>query len=164
MDNREVMSIVDYLSAEGLVKQLSGNAPPLIQISHRGVVEVEESVINPSKPTEHFLAQVIQHFHGNVGAVQTGKQHVANVTQQMHDPHVLELLKELRRHLGNESSEARRDGGELLDGLEAEVTAASPSESRMKLYLKGLRTFVKDTGKDLLVEIGSKLVTGQIHL
>src|ERR1700674_1281967 len=57
LDLGEVLSIIDYLSAEGLVVQLSGNAP-LVQISHRGVVEVEESVTNPNRPTEHFLAQV----------------------------------------------------------------------------------------------------------
>jgi hypothetical protein len=160
---KEVLSIVRYLTGEGLVESLADEAP-LLRISHRGVVEVEYSHMNPREPTEHFPAQVIQHFHGTVGSVQTGNQSIAHVTQEIVNSQILDLLGELRRHLVDEPSNVRLEGSELLEGLEAEVKGSSPSESRIKLYLKGLGVFVKDTGKDLLVEIGSKLVTNQIGL
>ena len=163
LDSKEVLSIVRYLAGEGLVDSLADEAP-LLRISHRGVVEVEYSRLNPREPTEHFSAQVIQHFHGTVGSVQTGNQNVANVRQEIGDPQLVDLLREVRRHLKGETSDVQREGSELLDGLEAEVNASSPSESRIKLYLTGLGNFVKDTGKDLLVEIGSKLITNQIGL
>jgi hypothetical protein len=163
LDSKEVLSIVRYLAGEGLVDSLADEAP-LLRISHRGVVEVENSRLNPREPTEHFSAQVIQHFHGNVGSVQTGNQNVANVMQKIGDPQLLDLLREVRRHLKGDTADVRREGSELLDGLEAEVNASSPSESRIKLYLKGLGNFVMDTGKDLLVEIGSKVITNQIGL
>jgi hypothetical protein len=159
----ELLSIIDYLSGEGLLESLADNAP-FVRISHRGVVEVEESLLNPTKPTEHFLSQVIQHFHGSVGSVQTGNQNIAYVTQQIADLDVRELIKELRKHLMDETSDVKREGGELLDGLEAELSSGSKSESRIKLYLNGLAAFVKDTGKELLVEITSKVITNQMGL
>src|SRR6266536_2749222 len=59
LDEKEVMTIVDYLTGEGLVQRLADEAP-LIRISHQGVVEVEQSLLNPQEPTEHFSAPVIQ--------------------------------------------------------------------------------------------------------
>jgi hypothetical protein len=162
IDSNEVLSIVGYLAGEGLIESLADEAP-LIRISHQGVVEVENSRLNPRAATEHFPAQVIQHFHGTVGSVQMGNQNIANVSQEL-DPRVFELLRDLRFHLAEKSPEAAREGKELLDGLESEVNASNPSESRIKLYLKGLAVFVKDTGKDLLVELGSRLIAGQIGL
>src|SRR5947207_4816613 len=91
IDSNEVLSIVRYLAGEGLVESLADEAP-LLRISHQGVVEVEDSRLNPQEQTEHFSAQVIQHFHGTVGSVQTGNQKVANVAQEMGDSRVLEVL------------------------------------------------------------------------
>jgi hypothetical protein len=162
LDENEVMTIVDYLSGEGLVQHLADEAP-LIRISHQGVVEVEQSLLNPQGSTEHFAAPVIQHYHGNVGSVQTGNAAVANVTQNIGDREISDLLKQLRQHLADEP-EASREGNELVDGLQAEVKANSPNRSRVRLYLKGLETFVKDSGKNLLVEIASKVISNQIGL
>lgn len=162
IDQRELWSIIDYLSSERLLKQLAGNAP-LVQISHRGVLEIEDSIVSPHKPTEHFLPQVIN-FYGNVGSVQSGNKNVANVSQNIGDPSMVELLQELRRHLNSETTESKREGNEVLDGLEAELTSNNPNQSRIKFYPKGLSNFVTDTGKSLLVEIGSKIISNQIGL
>ena len=158
----ELLSTIDYLSAEGLIVQLADNAP-LVQISHRGVVEIEESIVAPNKATAHFLPQVIN-VYGNVGSVLTGDQNTVNVSQNISDSEILELVRQLRRHLGNESSDSLQEGNDVLDGLETELNSASPNQSRIKFYLKGLGTFVRDSGKDLLVEIASKLISHQIGL
>jgi len=164
LNSEEVQSIVDYLAGEGLVESLADEAP-LLKITHRGVVEVEQSLLNPKEPTEHFSQQVIQNFHGPVASVQTGNQSVSNVTQTISgDPHLIDLIQQLRHHIVDETPEKQREGYELLEGLQSEVIASGPSESRMRLYLKGLGSFVKDTGKDLLVEIGSKVIGGQLGL
>jgi hypothetical protein len=158
LDSNEVQSIVLYLAGEGLVQSLADEAP-LLRITHRGVVEVEESLLNPKQSTEHFLPQVIQHFHGDVGSVQTGNQNVANVVQNLaSDADMLALLRELRRHIVDEPAEKQQQGLELLEGLEIEVKAETQSKPRMKVFLEALGTFVKDTGQKLLVEIGSRLV------
>ena len=42
-------------------------------ISHRGIVEMEASILNPKHSTEHFASIVIQNFNGPVyGGVQGG--------------------------------------------------------------------------------------------
>lgn len=162
LDQRGAQAALDYLAGEGLISLLADDAP-LLQITHRGVVEVEESIASPTEPTEHFPAQVIQHFHGAVGSVQTGNQNMANVVQVPGgDPEVAKLLKELRRHLADETPERERDSLELWEGLSSEVESPNRSKSRIRLYLEGLGSFVKDTGKDLLVEIGSRLITNQL--
>ena len=73
---------------------------------------------------------------------------------------MLALLEELRRHIVDESDENQQQGIELLEGLEREVKAENQSKPRIKLFLEGLGTFVKDTGQKVLVEIGSKLMGG----
>jgi hypothetical protein len=156
--------VVDYLAGEGLVESLADEAP-LVKISHRGVVEVEQSLTDPKEPTEHFVQQVIQHFHGSVGSVQTGNQNVAQVTQTAGlDSQVSELLQTLRRQIVEEFAEHRVEGIELLDGLEAEVNSETRSESRIKLYLKGLGSFAKGASKDVIVKIGTKLISDQFGL
>ena len=42
--------------------------PHRVQLTHWGILEVEESREHPEAPTEHFppLSTVIQHFHGDV--------------------------------------------------------------------------------------------------
>jgi hypothetical protein len=159
-DLKEIQSIIDYLAGEGLVESLADEGA-LVSITHRGVVEVEESLLNPKRSTEHFLPQVIQHFHATVAAVQTGNQNVANVIQNLpNDREVLALLDELRRHIVDEPAKNRQQGIELLEGLAHEVSAEKQSKPRIKLFLEGLGTFVKDTGQKVLVEIGSRLIGG----
>lgn len=160
VDSSEVQSIVDYLAGEELVESLADEAP-LVRITHRGVVEVEQSLMDPKQATEHFVPQVIQHFHSFVGSVQTGNQNVANVVQNLpYEGEVLALLEELRRHIVDEPAENQQQGIELLEGLEREVSAENQSKPRIKLFLAGLGTFVKDTGQKVLVEIGSRLIGG----
>jgi hypothetical protein len=76
---------------------------------------------------------------------------------------VIELLKQLRHYIVDETPEKQREGIELLEGLESEIKNPTQSKSRIRLYLEGLGGFVKDTGKDLLVEISSKVVSGQLN-
>jgi len=79
---REFETISDYLAGENLIKQIAENGL-FVQLTHQGVIEVEESIRNPEKPTEHFSVPVIQNFqytfNAPVGSVQQGNQNVANV-------------------------------------------------------------------------------------
>jgi hypothetical protein len=160
----EIQSIVDYLAGEGLVESLANEAP-LLSITHRGVVEVEKSLLKPQEPTEHFPPQVFQLFQGPVGSVQTGNHNVANIAQNIsEDSHIGELVEQLRHHIVDDTPEKQREGNELLEGLQSEVSLPSPSKSRIRLYLNGLGSFVKDTGKDLLVQIGSRVIGNQLGL
>ncbi|OFX88222.1 MAG: hypothetical protein A2W99_10200 [Bacteroidetes bacterium GWF2_33_16] len=52
LNNQEIDKIVEYLYSEGLVKRNGGGQ---VMITHSGIKEVEEALLNPDKPTEHFL-------------------------------------------------------------------------------------------------------------
>lgn len=65
----EFTDIVQYLRGEYLLGSATFTTTV---ISHRGIVEMEESILNPQRPTEHFASIVIQNFNGPVyGGVQT---------------------------------------------------------------------------------------------
>lgn len=162
---KELSEISDYLDGEGLITQQSDNGL-FIRLEHRGIVEVENSIRNPQKPTEHFSVQVIQNFNAPVGSVQTGNQSIANVTQNLgaEISDITALLKELRHHIIDDSPERQKVGIELLEGLETEVQSPNQRQSRIKLYLKELGSFVKDTGKDLFVSISKELIKDHLGL
>jgi hypothetical protein len=79
VERKAFYHVLQYLVDEGLAKRINLVA----EITHEGIREMEESLQAPTESTTHFSAQIIQHFHGPVGAVQTGSQPVADVTQQI---------------------------------------------------------------------------------
>jgi len=156
----EISDIAFYLSGEGLITTKSDNGMS-VYLEHLGIKEIEDSVRNPHKPTDHFPISVIQHFNAPVGSVQTGNQSIANVQQNFgaKTEEVINLLRELREHISDDS---KQEGLALIESLEKEIKSEKPSEPTIKLFLKGIGNFVKDTGKDLFVEIGKKLISGEI--
>lgn len=77
--NSECKEVLIYLQSENLIKafDVSYNGA----ISHRGIVEIEHSIKYPHQSTDHFHVQVIQNFHGSVGAVQNGPYSTSNIEQ-----------------------------------------------------------------------------------
>ena len=69
-------------------------------------------------------------------------------------------MRELRVHIFDEK---KQEGLALIESLEKEVKSEKRSEPTIKLFLKGIGEFVKDTGKEILVEIGKKIITGEIQ-
>lgn len=163
---RELIEISSYLSGEGLVGR-KNDTGMLIMLTHQGIKEIENSIRNPQTPTEHFSVPVIQTFNNTfnapIGAFQQGNQNVANVQQNFGSKteEVINLLSELRNHI---SDERKQEGLDYIDGIEAEVISEKPSESRIRLFLNGLGETVKNTGKELLTELGKKIISGEIQL
>jgi DNA-binding MarR family transcriptional regulator len=158
----ELERISDYLEGKGLIERVA-DEEIFIQLTHKGIVEIQNSINNPQNPTEHFPTQVIQYFNAPVGSVQTGNQNIANVQQNFgtKTEDVIELLTELREHIFDDK---KQEGMEYIEGLEVELKSKKPSESRTKLFLKGLGEVIKDTGKEILADIGKKLITGEMQL
>lgn len=70
LTDEEFWDISQYLSAEYL---LGDGTCGTTVISHVGIVEMEASILNPQRSTEHFASIVIQNFNGPVyGGVQVG--------------------------------------------------------------------------------------------
>jgi len=84
LDEVEFADIWHYLRGEDLLRLGRVGA---CAISHRGIVEMEESLI-PQRSTEHFPSIVIQSFNGPVyGGVQGGGQENQQVVVVKPDTH-----------------------------------------------------------------------------
>ena len=79
IDRKDFYHVLQYLTDEGLASKSN----LVVSLTHEGIVEFEDSLRSPTESTTHFPAPVIQHFHGPVGAVQTGAQSITNVTQEV---------------------------------------------------------------------------------
>ncbi len=74
-----IRDAINYLSEERLIECMTlGHS---YSITHRGVKEVEQSIKNPERSTDHFSSPVIQIFNAPVGTVQTGNNNNSYVSQ-----------------------------------------------------------------------------------
>ncbi len=89
LSDSEGDAALDYLAEEGLVEYEAFG--PMISITHRGVIEVEQSINQPEQSTEHFPTHITQHFHASVGAVQNASQSTAHVSQNDLEKEMLQL-------------------------------------------------------------------------
>lgn len=95
---------LNYLVEENLVKLEAFG--PMISITHRGVVEVEQSINRPEQSTEHFPTHVTQYFYASVGAVQNGSQNTAHVTQNELEREIFQLTVELSQGMASTGGSA----------------------------------------------------------
>jgi hypothetical protein len=79
MDDLTSGRIAQYLIDEGLLEAMALGGG--IGIAHNGVLEVEEVLTNPDKPTEHFLPLNIIHVHSMSNSVI--QQGTTNSTQNV---------------------------------------------------------------------------------
>lgn len=141
LDEQSWWAVHDYLKAEGLIREGTH-----IEITERGVDEIERSRRSPQLSTEHFSSHVIQHFHGNVGAVQTGSNSTAVVNQHQSSNAELLRLVGLLGHAVEATSEtaSREDALEQLDLLKEEAGLERPRPKRIRSILAAIKLFIGD--------------------
>jgi hypothetical protein len=155
-DNHQIRESANYLSEEGLLTieedDGSGRRPrgPYLRLTHKGIVEVEQSITNPTRPTEHFPSTVIQNFNASVGAVQTGSHSTAHAVQSLgaEIPEAFKLTAGLREKIKSLFPELQEAAVQLIEGLEDEFRLTKPRNARVKAFLKELnqltdKSFIK---------------------
>jgi len=117
LSRHELEEALAYLEDEGLVEQND----LLVIITPKGVREVEQSISNPQRPTEHFQPAVIQYFHAPIyGGVQAGGQgNVQSISVRIESPLDLTLAacSDLLRIAAIPTLE-KEDAAEALSRLE----------------------------------------------
>lgn len=114
--DEEASLLMRYLREEELLQWNNGR----VYLTHKGVVEIEQSIANPQRSTEHFQAQVIQHYHGSVGAVQNAphsKAAISHADEVRMDAPV--LIKELRQLVNALPQQTQINALQLISDLEA---------------------------------------------
>lgn len=129
-----------------------------VSLSHKAIIEIEQSITNPNRDTEHFPSTVIQNFNGPVGSVQTGSHSVAYVTQNFgaSASDVMNLIRELRQNLQTLPPDQRQEAIEVVDALEEEVQSPAPRKGRIKAFLGQLGTFTANTASSVIASAIAK--------
>lgn len=154
-------SIVEYLSGEKLIRRLTHEGG--ISIEHRGKIEVEEAIENPTKPTEHFPA--IQNNYYNNAPVYGAQQGTSNSTQTNNITvgdtqslkEIISQLISIKEHL-DLPSEARQELESDIDTLKAQVASPKPKSSIVGETLKSIRTTLGKATSKLATHTASQAV------
>src|SRR5688500_1396581 len=125
------------LQDEGLVEHGG-----VVRISAAGIRELDRMIIQPGASTEHFAAQVVQHYHAPVGAVNTGRSISSTVYQQagITPAQAVQLIRDIREALPSLPEDVREEASDHIDDLESEAKSTSPRLSRIKAGLLTLLT------------------------
>ncbi len=149
LNDKEAKEVYVYFMNEGLFgsRDVGGG----VTLSHKAIVEMEQSIKNPSTSTEHFPATVIQHFNAPVGSVQSGAQSTSHVTQNFgaSTPDVLNLIRELRQSIQLLPVAQQEETFEVVNALEEEVQLPSPRKGRIRAFLTQIGGVATDIGVNL---------------
>lgn len=153
-----------YFRAEGFFSNMNFGGG--VSLSHRAIVEIEKSLINPYQSTEHFSSTVIQNFHAPVSSVQIGNNNIANVNQNIGQnlSDILEHLANLKREFQSLPDEDREEAIEIVDALAVEVQSENPSKGKVKAFLSSVKDFAVKTGTDATSKIVVELIKSQIGI
>lgn len=150
----EFQDVYYYLTGEDLLKPFAFGY--LMVITHKGVMEVENTVRFPNRPSEHFGVNVTQHInntnsvtHSNVGVVQAGVQNTANVQQASGTnlADVTDLIDAIREEVKALPENRRQEAAELADVIEAEVVSSAPSKMKLKAFCSELGGYLDTASK-----------------
>ncbi|EMK6932992.1 hypothetical protein V9J79_004484 [Vibrio alginolyticus] len=110
-----LVKILNYLANESLIKvhRIHGGLPAAMQITHKGVLEVEQALFNPQKETEHFVQNIT--ITNNIDSMVN-----SNIQQATTNSHQTQIyLNESDKSVfANHLSELKRE----IDTLKSELT------------------------------------------
>lgn len=160
----EAEATADYLSGEGLLEWGMGNQ---VSITHRGVVEVEEALSHPSRPTEHFAPLNIVFVGGSVvgSQVQTGTsgssqtQDFAISQREAIDRFVTKFRSVLDRE--DFPDEVRSEAEAYVGTVGSQLELREPNEAILRESLRSLRAIAENLAASGLfiglVELGRQV-------
>lgn len=160
----EINDTFNYFYSEGFFG--SSSIDLTISLSHRAIVEIENSITNPRQSTEHFPSTIIQNFNAPVGSVQTGNHNTANVNQTFGQnlSEILQQLAILRNEFQKLPETDREEAIEIVDALEFEVKSEKPSKGKIKSFLLATKDFAVKTGTEITSKILTDLIKNQIGI
>lgn len=144
----EASAVVEYLNAEGLLEHEMGNQA---SITHAGVVEVEEALEHPSRPTEHFPAINLVMVQGSVVGSQIqagtiGSEQQQDVQLLAEREVVSQFLDELRAVLASAAvnDEDRAAANADIASVKAQLASPRPNAAVIREGLRSLRSVAEN--------------------
>jgi hypothetical protein len=159
LPDEELADACMYLEGEHLIRStrtMWGHLTPyIINITHRGIKEMEQSLQAPTKPTEHFPPAIsIINVHGDVigSPIQSGSPGASQaVTLEINLEQVRDFLRKLEEAAPSlELPEA--EGQELtaeVATLRAQVNSPRPKKQIVRESLRSIRTILEGAAGNL---------------
>ena len=150
-DKEYSTTIFYYLHSEGLVKPMGAGIN--LSITHYGVIEVEKALIEPDKPTTHFLP-LNQYNNINIEVMNGGaiQQATPNSTINYTTSHevlndITAFIKDLKKIIENSNfeEEIKDEMQTDIQTIEVQINSKRPKPNILKETLKSIKTIVEGT-------------------
>lgn len=148
--NEKAISAVNFLIGEHLIKDANIVSGPLgvLQITHSGVLEVENAVSRPNQPTQHFMPINVLHVHQMIGStIQQGTiastQSVSISLQNSND--ISKFVEQLSRAVSdlNLSAETQLELKAEIDTIKTQIGSPRPKTGIVKECMQSIRTILE---------------------
>jgi cell division protein ZapA (FtsZ GTPase activity inhibitor) len=159
LSQNECDLVVQYLVGEDLVRSMD-DASELIYITHSGVVEIEQLLSEPEKPTEHFLPVVnVTNVWGNMTNSQvmqssTGSSQNLAITQEQTDAlrEFIKIFNEKLEDIRFESAEDKQEAIADVTTIKAQLESPKPKREIIKSAGNTLKGVLEKAAAIELVE------------
>lgn len=162
LDHQETNQVFDYLAGEGLVEAMALGGG--ISLTHLGVIEVEQAIEAPDKPTEHFLpVNVINIGTMSNSTLQQSTNH-STINFQVENSklddldNILKSIKQLHDTL-KIPAELKLEMISEIQTLEIQRHSPKPKGAIITEALKSLRTVLENVAGNAMTPI----IVGQIQ-
>lgn len=158
LDKKVTDSIVQYLSDEYLLKWV---AHGIIRIEHLGILEIEEALSNPDKPTDHFLPVNIIQADTIIGSIQQGGSGNIQITEysEMDLQALSGIIDSILENINNfnlQIDDREQVEADLKTAL-AQAKSPKPKHTIIKTCLESVWEILKGVGTALAVQHADKL-------
>lgn len=165
LEKNEAHLVVEYLKGEGLINTHS-DCFELISITHFGILEVEQALSEPNKPTEHFppvinFIKVDQMHNSQVlqGSIRSNQTY--NLTKQNLEDlrKFVELFETRFSELEFNSKEDENEAIAEIQTIKTQIHSPKPKEIVIQESRKTLRNILEGmTGSVLATELLKYLI------
>lgn len=153
----EASKIIQYLIDENLLEGMGSGLG--VVITHYGILEVEEALSHPDKPTEHFPPiNIISIGTMNNSVIQQGSpggsQHIENKIKQS-NPDLKEFLVSLKDNIQklNLSFDAQNEMLAEILTAEAQSNSPKPKISILNESLKTIRNLLEGVASEAMAPV-----------
>jgi hypothetical protein len=150
----ETSAICEFLAGEYLLEHvhLGGG----VAITHHGVVEIENALAHPDKPTEYFPAVNVIHIHNmHQSQIQQGTFASSQSATYSADPQLISaFITELRAILPSLSLDAdtKSEVEAEIATIGAQLSSARPKQKILKECLVSIRTILEGAAGSALAQ------------
>jgi len=159
LSDQDLGDACQYLEGEHLIegtRTMWGHLTPyIINITHRGLKEMEQSLQAPNEPTEHFPPAIsIVNVHGNIigSAIQSGSPGARQeVAAEISIGDVRDFLAQLEKsvpELNLREDESQELTAEIAT-IKAQVASPKPKKNIIREGLGSIRTILEGAGGNL---------------